>query len=538
MKFGVMPLNEAEGAFLAHSVRADDVVLKKGRVLDSGDIDRLRQAGVSSVTAARLAPDDVAEDDAAARIAAAAMGDDIEARAPFTGRVNLFSAKPGLLLLDHDKIDALNRINEAITIATLPPFSDVHQGQMVATIKIIPFAVGKAELDRVLGLADDAEQGLVRLAPYRALEVQLIQTRLASVKSSVLDKTVGVTASRVSALGGRLIGESRAAHEVEALAERLKSANGDIILIAGASAITDRRDVLPAAIEAAGGEIIHLGMPVDPGNLLLLASLNGRSVLGLPGCARSPKPNGFDWVLQRLFADLEVTDQDIMGMGVGGLLNEIESRPQPRNRRPSAGEKMPDRKTVTGLVLAAGRSTRMGRDNKLLAEIDSKPMLLHAVDAMIASRADPVIVVTGHEADAVKAAIDDRSVQVVHNPDYADGLSTSLAAGLEALPENAAGVLIGLGDMPRIQSADIDRLIAAFNPAEGRAICVPTVAGKRGNPVLFATEFLPEMRDVEGDVGARHLIGAHHDRVCEVEMDDDAALIDVDTKDALAALRR
>ncbi|MEM9626052.1 MAG: molybdopterin-binding/glycosyltransferase family 2 protein [Pseudomonadota bacterium] len=538
MKFGVMPLNEAEGAFLAHSVRADDVVLKKGRVLDSGDIDRLRQAGVSSVTAARLAPDDVAEDDAAARIAAAAMGDDIEARAPFTGRVNLFSAKPGLLLLDHDKIDALNRIDEAITIATLPPFSDVHQGQMVATIKIIPFAVGKAELDRVLGLADDAEQGLVRLAPYRALEVQLIQTRLASVKSSVLDKTVGVTASRVSALGGRLIGESRAAHEVEALAERLKSANGDIILIAGASAITDRRDVLPAAIEAAGGEIIHLGMPVDPGNLLLLASLNGRSVLGLPGCARSPKPNGFDWVLQRLFADLEVTDQDIMGMGVGGLLNEIESRPQPRNRRPSAGEKMPDRKTVTGLVLAAGRSTRMGRDNKLLAEIDSKPMLLHAVDAMIASRADPVIVVTGHEADAVKAAIDDRSVQVVHNPDYADGLSTSLAAGLEALPENAAGVLIGLGDMPRIQSADIDRLIAAFNPAEGRAICVPTVAGKRGNPVLFATEFLPEMRDVEGDVGARHLIGAHHDRVCEVEMDDDAALIDVDTKDALAALRR
>ena len=538
MKFGLMPLAEAEGAFLAHSVRAGDLVLKKGRLLDAEDVERLRIAGISSVTAARLAPDDVAEDDAAARIAAAAMGGSIEARAPFTGRVNLFAAKPGLLLLDEEKIDGLNRIDEAITIATLPPFSDVHEGQMAATVKIIPFAVERARLDRALALAEDAENGLVRLAPYRALDVQLIQTRLASVKASVLDKTVGVTASRVSALGGRLIGESRSAHEVEALAERLSKAGGDLVLIAGASAITDRRDVLPAAIEAAGGEIVHLGMPVDPGNLLLLGKLGDRPVLGLPGCARSPKLNGFDWVLQRLFAGLDVTGDDIMGMGVGGLLSEIESRPQPRNRRPPDGERMKRKIGVTGLVLAAGRSTRMGLDNKLLAEIAGKPMVVHAVDAMIASSTDPVIVVTGHEANAVRRALGDRNVTFVHNPDYADGLSTSLGAGLDALPEKAAGVLIGLGDMPRIRSADIDRLIAAFDPAEGRAICVPTVAGKRGNPVLFATEFLPEMRDVEGDVGARHLIGAHHDRVCEVEMDDDAALIDVDTRDALEALRR
>lgn len=193
---------------------------------------------------------------------------------------------------------------------------------------------------------------------------------------------------------------------------------------------------------------------------------------------------------------------------------------------------------VAGLVMAAGRSTRMGRENKLLLEIDGRPLVVHAVEAMLASRADPVIVVTGHQADDVRRALGDRKVTFVHNSRYAEGLSTSLAAGLDALPEAAAGVLVGLGDMPRIRPADIDRLIAAFNPAEGRAICVPTVAGKRGNPVLFAREFLPEMRAVEGDVGARHLIGAHNDRVCEVEMEDNAALIDVDTKDALAALRQ
>lgn len=536
MKFGVLPLDQAEGAFLAHSVRAGDLVLKKGRVLSADDVDRLREEGVATVTAAALSPDDVAEDDAAAKIAAAVTGTHVEARAPFTGRVNLYAKQAGLLLLDREKIDRLNQIDEAITTATLPPFAAVSAGQMVATVKIIPFAVGAAKLKQALDLAGDAEDGLVRLVAYRALDVQLIQTRLPSVKASVLDKTVGVTASRISRLGGRLIGESRCAHDIEALAGRLLSAPGDLVLIAGASAITDRRDVLPAAIEAAGGEIIHLGMPVDPGNLLLLARLGNRPVLGLPGCARSPRPNGFDWVLWRLFAGLEVTGDDIMGMGVGGLLSEIESRPQPRNRRPSDGERMQNGRGVASLLLAAGRSTRMGRDNKLLAEIDGEAMVVHAVEAMLASRADPVIVVTGHEAEDVRRAIGGRNVRFVHNPAYAEGLSTSLGAGLDALPETAAGVLVGLGDMPRIRSADIDRLIAAFNPDEGRAICVPTVAGKRGNPVLFAREFLPEMRAVEGDVGARHLIGAHNDRVCEVEMDDDATLIDVDTKEALAAL--
>lgn len=199
---------------------------------------------------------------------------------------------------------------------------------------------------------------------------------------------------------------------------------------------------------------------------------------------------------------------------------------------------MADRKGIAALVLAAGRSTRMGEENKLLAGIDDKPMVAHAVDAMLASKAHPVIVVTGHEEAAVRRALGDREITFVHNPAFAAGLSTSLAAGLDALPEEIAGAIVGLGDMPRIKSADVDRLLAAFNPEEERAICVPTVAGKRGNPVLFAAEFFPAMREIEGDVGARHLIGAHNDRVCEVEMDDDAALIDVDTRDALEALTR
>jgi molybdenum cofactor cytidylyltransferase len=529
MRFGDLPLAEAAGAILAHSIRAGELVYRKGRRLSADDIAALEAAGMRSVMVARLEPGDVHEDEAARRIAEAVAGDHLRVDKPFTGRVNLFAEQAGLVRLDAVRIDRLNLIDEAITIATLPAFAPVEPKQMVATIKIIPFAAEGALVEQAIAIA--AEGGpLVGIAPFRPLDVALIQTRLPSVKESVLDKTVGITAGRVTASGGRLISEARCRHEVDALAERIRASEGDLLLIAGASAITDRKDVLPAAIEAAGGVVEHFGMPVDPGNLLLLAHLDGRVVLGLPGCCRSPKPNGFDWVLQRIAARIEVTRADIMGMGVGGLLMEIPSRPQPRDARPVK----PGR--VAALVLAAGQSRRMGQANKLLAELDGRALVSHMVDAALASRATPVIVVTGHQAEQVRAALGDRRVQLVHNPAYADGLSTSLKAGLAALPEDVEGVLVALGDMPRIRPAQIDRLIAAFNPSEGRAICVPTVRGKRGNPVLFATRFVPEMSQIGGDVGARHLIGEHDELVVEIEMEDDAALLDIDTPEALSAL--
>ncbi len=167
--------------------------------------------------------------------------------------------------------------------------------------------------------------------------------------------------------------------------------------------------------------------------------------------------------------------------------------------------------------------------------------MVRAAEAALASQAEPVIVVTGHERDRVEAALAGLDLGSVHNPDYAQGLSTSLHRGLAALPAGIDGVVVALGDMPRVEAAVIDRLIAAFNPIEGRAICVPTWDGKRGNPVLFASRFLAEMQEIAGDVGARHLIGAYPELVAEVAMDETdsghGVLIDVDTPEALAALK-
>ncbi|MBM3542733.1 MAG: 4-diphosphocytidyl-2C-methyl-D-erythritol kinase, partial [Alphaproteobacteria bacterium] len=449
----------------------------------------------------------------------------------------LFAAARGVAVIDGARVDAINSIDEAITLATLAPHAVVEAKQMVATVKIIPFAVPKALLARAVELAGRGGP-LVRVAPFRARGVVLIQTRLPGLKDSVLDKTVAIVRGRIEAMGSRLLAETRIPHHAEAVSAAIAAAHkagAELVLIAGASAITDRRDVIPAGIEAAGGGINHFGMPVDPGNLLLLAHLGTIPVLGLPGCVRSPKFNGLDWVLQRLLADVPVTGRDLMRMGAGGLLTEIPTRPMPRAGEDAAPAAQA-RPKIAALVLAAGLSRRMGR-NKLVEPVQGVPMVARAVDAALASQAHPVVVVTGHQEDAVRAALGrKRKVTLVHNPDHAQGLSTSLQRGLAALPAACEGVLVCLGDMPRVRAQHLDRLIDAFNPIEGRAICVPTFAGKRGNPVLFARRYFAEMAAIAGDVGARHLIGEHADAVAEVEMDDDGILLDVDSPEALAAL--
>jgi molybdenum cofactor cytidylyltransferase len=180
----------------------------------------------------------------------------------------------------------------------------------------------------------------------------------------------------------------------------------------------------------------------------------------------------------------------------------------------------------------------MGGPNKLLAEIDGVPMVARVAQRLLASRARPIIAVLGNQADAVDSALGKLPVERVRNPEFAEGLSTSLKRGIAALPADLDGVIVCLGDMPLISGRHLDRLIAAFNPLEGRAIIVPTRRGKRGNPVLWSRQFFPQMAALAGDVGAKHLIGEHAELVAEVEMDDDAVLLDIDTPEALDAFRR
>ncbi len=329
MKFGPVALSQAVGAILAHTVRAGDVTLRKGRVLAAGDVAALSAAGVEQVVVARLDAGDIHEDEAAFAIAQAVAGAGVRAEKPFTGRANLFAEAAGVACVERAAVSRINGIDAAITLATVREFAPVTAGQMVATVKIIPFAVARALVDEASGPA------AISVAPYIRRKVGLVSTLLPSLKASVMDKTRALRAQRLEVAGASLLSENRVAHEAEAVGDAIRgelAAGAEIVVVFGASAVADAADVIPAAIAQAGGLVERIGMPVDPGNLLVLGHIDGTPVIGAPGCARSPRENGFDWVLRRVLANIPVTSATIADMGVGGLLSEISTRPQPRGR--------------------------------------------------------------------------------------------------------------------------------------------------------------------------------------------------------------
>ncbi|MCG8421946.1 MAG: NTP transferase domain-containing protein, partial [Proteobacteria bacterium] len=402
----------------------------------------LEAAGVAEVFVARLEAGDVHEDEAAARIAAAVAGGVVQPEDPFTGRANLFAADAGLLMPDRAAIDRLNAIHPAITIATLDAFERVETGRMVATVKIIPFSAPEAAVAEAEAVARSAS--VVRIAPFRLRTVGVVATTLPTLKVSVLDKTRTILDERLAPTGAVVSEEVRVPHSSEALTDAIRALapHCDCVVVFGASAIVDEADVVPASIVAAGGRIVHFGMPVDPGNLLLLADLDGVPVLGAPGCARSPRENGFDWILDRVLAGIAVSPTDVRGLGVGGLLMEIVTRPQPR-REPVPAPARPQR--VGAIVLAAGRSSRMGAENKLLLPVSGEPMVRHPVDAAFGAGLSPVVVVTGHEVEAVRAALAGKPVRFAHNPDFATGLSSSLGRGIAAMDDDVDAAIVLLG---------------------------------------------------------------------------------------------
>ncbi len=527
MRFGLVPTEQAEGAILAHATAVDGRKLKKGHRLSANDLAALSAAGHRRIVAAVLDPGDLGEDEAARRIAVALQTSLVEVKSPATGRVNLHAAEAGVFTVSRTLVDAVNAVDPAITVATVAEYSAVQAGQMVATVKIIPFAVAGELVERVTALCAGGKAFAVNA--FASKQASLIQTILPGLKASVLDKTARITRERLQRLRCTILGERRTAHDETELATAVgeAAASSDLVLVFGASAVSDIDDVIPAAIRRAGGVVERFGMPVDPGNLLVLGRIGAVCVLGAPGCARSPKVNGFDWVLERIVAGVPIGSDEIARMGVGGLLMEIATRPQPREK--AAPARLPK---VCAVILAAGRSSRMGGPNKLLASFDGEPLVRRTADRVTASRAASAIAVLGHQAERVSMALEGAGVGTIENPDFGSGLSSSLKAGIRALPEDTQGALVTLGDMPQVSTDELDRMIEAFERSGGNCIVRATHDGKRGNPVILPRSLFPAVEALEGDTGARHIVEGGAAEVVDVEIGKGASL-DVDTPEAM-----
>ena len=536
MKFGVVPVAEAKDAILAHSIGLPGGRLKKGRVLGETEIAALSDAGMQFITVAQVESDDVLEDPAAGRIVAALASEpaalNLRTGAPFTGRANLYAECAGVLEVNTSVVRELNAVDEAITLATLPAFSRVAARQMLGTVKIIPYGCKASAVEAAEALLH--RHTVVRVHPVIRHSAHLILTQTPGMKQKLVEKGADAVVSRLTALGIQDVGKQVVAHQTEILAEAIAGAEADMVLILTGSATSDRGDVGPAGLVMAGGALTRFGMPVDPGNLLFLGERAETPVIGLPGCARSPKLNGADWVIERIACGLEVSPEHIADMGVGGLLKEISSRPQPRD----GGAVAPQRPVIGAVLLAAGGSSRMRGKDKLLEPVDGVPLLRRIAEEVSRSGVDDVICVMRQEDDKRGAAIAGLDVSRVINPRASEGMATSIAAGVSALSPRVDAVLVIMGDMPEVSATDIDRLIAAFDPEEDRSIVrAATDNGTPGHPVLFGRRFFEELKSMEGDRGARDLLREHMEYVVDVVLTGQSAVTDLDTPEAWAEWR-
>ncbi|WP_417450808.1 NTP transferase domain-containing protein [Kordiimonas sp.] len=515
MRFEERQPIDATGWRLAHSILAGRTRLAKGTKLDADYADLLRKHNVEAVHVFCLDENDILEDVAAHHIATHIKGGNVRLGHAHKGRCNLHAEEDGLLLAN-DALNSLNQTDEALTVATLPSFSPVYKGQLVATAKVIPYAVTPAQL-----AAATENQARIEVAPFQPFKARFLVSG-----QELPDKVRRLTERRINRVKGTLESYLQCAHTTGAVSDALlgmASLDGDIILLMGVSAISDRQDVLPAALVKAGGEVSQLGMPVDPGNLLMLGRLAGKLVLGLPGCARSPALNGLDWVLERFSARLPLDAKVIRGMGVGGLLKETALRPEPRSPRTA------NKTDIQAIILAAGRSSRSRGTNKLLRTLNGKSVITQTVSTIGAATASPPVVVTGHDHEKVERSLSGHTTSIIHNPDYNDGMASSLRLGLEMVEPHAAFSLICLGDMPFIRADTITALADTAARISEARIFIPTFNRKRGHPVLWHRSLFRELLKITGDKGGRDIIHAYADLVCEVPVSDPGILIDLDT---------
>jgi molybdenum cofactor cytidylyltransferase len=328
MRLATVALEEAVGHILRHNISDDHgrKAFAKGRLIQADDLSRLHELGHTSLRVAILEEDDVHENEAAQRLAAAISGAGVNATPAHAARANLQALYPGPLSIDIERLYAINNL-DGLTIATLRKHSSVQERQILATIKVIPFAVPKSLLEEAEKIASDGPP-IIQVQPLTVLEVGVILVASARARQRIESVVFPAIEGRVAALQAAVVQTHVVAPDEQAVADALKDlrhAGVGLIIVAGETSIMDQDDVTPQAIRLAGGRIEHYGAPVEPGNLLLLAyfdapQLEPLPILGAPGCVRSRDTNIVDLLLPRLLAGEQVRRADIITLGHGGLL--------------------------------------------------------------------------------------------------------------------------------------------------------------------------------------------------------------------------
>jgi len=496
MKFDTCPTSEGLGHILAHSIHAGGKKVKKGKILNKHDLDTFLDSGVREIMVARLEEGDIGEDEAASYLGKklVSVEPSLFASSPFTGRVNIYSSKTGLIIFDSKRITDFNLVDEAITLATLPSLAKVEKNQLVGTIKIIPYGVAKSKVVEAAELLE----GIVGFRQVELHQADLIITTHSGERDKLSEKGIEVTRARLQGLGIALEQVIFVSHETRELSEALRGTSAPLILVMTSTATSDANDTGPRALHLAGGSVVRVGIPVDPGNLLFYGELDSQKVIGLPGCARSPTLNGADWVLERTVCGIDISPADFASMGAGGLLKEIPTRRQPRDRRTG-----PLKPNVQVILIC-----------------DSNDRGFHSqLSKILASQVDGVSVVGKLTSEIMVKFANRESIRMVNLEGRSDK-SNLVSLGMVSLPRKTDAVIFVNLLSEEISTDQLNRLISAFSPQDGREIC--KFGGENvpmGPPILFGRRFFENLRALDAGLRPNDLLQESRDFLVELDLD-------------------
>ena len=497
MKFGTCPAQEGLGHILAHSVNTGGKKVKKGKILNKEDILLFQSSGVQEIMVARLEEGDLGENEAAELLGRklTTIEPSLFVSSPFTGRVNFYASQKGLLQFDTRKITEFNLVDEAITLATLPDLSKVEENQLVGTIKIIPYGVARSRVLEASGLLE----GVVEFREVLIKQADLIITTPFGEKDKLAKKAIAVTNARLKGLGISLEQVFIELHEARAVGESLGKTSSPLVLVMTSTATSDANDTGPQALILAGGKVNRVGIPVDPGNLLFFGELGTQKIIGLPGCARSPALNGADWVLERIACGVELTPADFAAMGAGGLLKEIPTRSQPRDRR---------------------RTGPLKPNVQVILFVDSKDQDIDAqIATIMASQVDGVSIVGNLAKENTVRYPNSGMIRLV-NIEGNLGRFHLVNEAMTSIPRKADAVLFIEGRNEEVTSRMINQLISAFSLDDGREICKFGGANAPlGPPILFGRRFFENLRALESGLRPNDLLMEGREYLFELELD-------------------
>lgn len=534
MKIFLKKTRESQGYILFHSVFINKGRIRKGKIINANDIKLMSASGIEELYVGSMEKGEIDENSASRIIGQAILSDNFSMSPTFSGKTNITSKYDGLFEIKENNVRKLNEISSNIAISSLNNHDIVYRGDHVLSVKSISYAIKYSDVNNIVSFLSN--ENLINLKEFKPLKFGIIYSHSINEKNTLIAKTKKSIETRIRDYNSSIMFECTTNHDFNSLKESIKKLSLmdlDVVLLFLSSSVSDYNDIVPQIIIQLGGKITSFGMPVDPGNLTLSATLGKTNLIAAAGSARSDALNGLDWHLNCLHAGVVVNEKMVNSLGVGGLLKDIDFAIK---RKKISKTIMTKKANIAAVVLSAGQSKRMGEKNKLLLKVNGKSIIKNYIDNITKSNISEVIVVTGHESEDIMLELKNYNLKFVFNEKYKDGLSTSLRAGIKSLGKKIDAVMICLPDMPLIGIYEINKLIEFYNPSIGNEICIATSNQQRGNPVLWDKSYFNELMNIKGDKGGRDLLSNFLDKSVEVDLGE-AVAFDIDTNGSYALVK-